>query len=174
MYKEVWQRAVSVSYCFAPAAAILLFVACYNSRPLVGCHDIHYEDLWCQRAECIAERRRRARGQNERDGAGRWPVVELRHYTVQHTSSSTWAHGGALIHRWNAERSSLTRSQPRACVSARVWQLRVERRWGRGERSWDFKESEGFKVYIIKEDLRSLRYNPTSEEGMWIQITYVN
>lgn len=41
-----------------------------------------------------------------------------------------------------------------------------------GERSWDFKESEGFKVYIIKEDLRSLRYNPTSEEG--IQITYVN
>lgn len=129
MYKEVWQRAVSVSYCFAPAAAILLFVACYNSRPLVGCHDIHYEDLWCQRAECIAERRRRARGQNERGGAGRWPVVvELRHYTVQHTSSSTWAHGGALIHRWNAERSSLTRSQPRACVSARVWQLRVERR----------------------------------------------
>lgn len=81
MYKG---RAVSLSYCFAPAAAILLFVACYNSR-----HDIHYEDLWCQRAECIAERRRRARGQNERDGAGRWPVVELRHYTVQHTPSST-------------------------------------------------------------------------------------
>lgn len=120
MYKEVWLRAVSAPYCFAPAAAILLFVACYNSRPLVAWHDIHYEDLWCQRAECIAERRRRARGQNERDGAGQWPVVELRHCTVQHTPSSTWAHGGALIHRWNAERSSLTRSQPRACVCERA------------------------------------------------------
>lgn len=52
------------------------------------------------------------------------------------------------------------------CERASVTIASGEERGGRGERSWDFKESEGFKVYIIKEDLRSLRYNPTSEEGM--------
>lgn len=121
MYMEVWLRAVSVPYCFAPAAAILLFVACYNSRPLVAWHDIHYEDLWCQRAECIAERRRRARGQNERDGAGQWPVVELRHCRyntlppLPERTEELWSIGGTRRdHHWQDH------SRVRVCVCERA------------------------------------------------------
>lgn len=81
-------------------------------------------------------------------------MVELRQYTTYFLPP--WAHEGALIHRWRAGTSSTD------TITASVTIASGEERW-RAE-SWDFKETEGFKVYIIKEDLRSLRYNPTSEE----------
>lgn len=158
-------------------ASLLFF--CSVSQLVPTCRVTRYSvDLWSQRASMYRNGVSQA---GTRWGWDWWSRIvtgggaETRHgttyfpHSLERTEELCSIGGTRRDHHWQDH------GRVRACVHARasVTIASGEESWV-GERSWDFKESEGFKVYIIKKDLKSLRYNPTSEEGMWIQITYVN